>query len=304
MRVGVVDLGTNSTRLLVADVVEEEVAEVERRLTITRLGEGVDGDRRLSPAAVERVRRVVFGYRRSLDAHGVGRAVAVATSAVRDSVNGREFLAGLEQDFGLETRLLEGEAEALLTFRGVSAGRRLESPALVVDVGGGSTELVFGDSARAAFHASLDLGCVRETERFLPSDPPTEAELEACTEHARRTLASALPLALRPPSAIAVAGTATTLATLHLGLAEEEPDLVHRHVLETGWIAETVAQLARLTVAELRGRHGIERGRAPVIVAGGIVLSTLPGHFGLARVEVSERDILHGAALAIAAGWL
>src|SRR6187200_3430449 len=142
MRVGVVDLGTNSTRLLVADVAGGQLGEVDRRITITRLGEGVDGDRRLAAASVERVRTVVAGYRGSLEAHGVERAVAVATSAVRDAVNGREFLAGLEEDFGLEARLLDGDAEALLTFRGVSAGRRLDAPVLVVDVGGGSTELV------------------------------------------------------------------------------------------------------------------------------------------------------------------
>jgi exopolyphosphatase/guanosine-5'-triphosphate,3'-diphosphate pyrophosphatase len=304
MRVGVVDLGTNSTRLLVADVADEEVAEVERRLTITRLGEGVDGDRRLSPAAVERVRTVVDDYRRSLDAHGAARAVAFATSAVRDSANGRDFLAGLEQDFRLETRLLEGNAEALLTFRGVSAGRRIGSAALVVDVGGGSTELVVGDAAGVSFHTSLDLGCVREAERFLPSDPPTDAELAACTEHIRATLASAVPRALRPPSALAVAGTATTLATLHLGLTEEDPRLVHGHVLETSWIAETVTELARFTLAELRARRGIEPERAPVIVAGGVVLATVLRHFGLPRVEISEHDILYGAALAVAAGSL
>jgi exopolyphosphatase/guanosine-5'-triphosphate,3'-diphosphate pyrophosphatase len=300
MRVGVVDLGTNSTRLLVADVAGGQLAEVDRRITITRLGEGVDGDRRLAAASVERVRSVVAGYRSSLEAHGVERAVAVATSAVRDAVNGRKFLAGLEEDFGLETRLLDGDAEALLTFRGVSAGRRLDAPVLVVDVGGGSTELVVGDANGVSFHASLDLGCVRETERFLASDPPREVELEACRVHVRETLAAALPPALRPPAALAVAGTATTLATLDLGLAREEPDLVHGHVLETAWIAATVAEAARLAVEELRARRGIKPERAPVLVAGGVVLLTVLRHFELPRVEVSERDILHGAALALA----
>jgi exopolyphosphatase / guanosine-5'-triphosphate,3'-diphosphate pyrophosphatase len=302
MRVGVVDLGTNSTRLLVADVAGGEVAEVDRRLTITRLGEGVDGDRRLAPASVERVRRVVAGYRSSLEAHGVERAVAVATSAVRDAVNGRQFLADLEEDFGLEARLLDGNAEALLTFRGVSAGRRLETPVLVVDVGGGSTELVVGDANGVSFHASLDLGCVRETERFLTGDPPREVELDACKEHVRETLAAALPPALRPPAVLAVAGTATTLATLHLGLAKEEPELVHGHVLGTAWIDATVAGVARLRVEELGVRRGIEPERAPVLVAGGVVLLTVLRHFELPRVEVSERDILHGAALAVATG--
>jgi exopolyphosphatase/guanosine-5'-triphosphate,3'-diphosphate pyrophosphatase len=297
MRVGVVDLGTNSTRLLVADVDRGALVEIERRLAITRLGAGVDEERRLEAEAVERVRRTLGGYRSVLDGHGVARAVAVATSAVRDSANGPDFLAAIRRDFGLEPRLLTGEEEALLTFRGVASGRRIEEETLVVDVGGGSTELVVGGRGGVSFHASLDLGCVRETERFLGGDPPSAAELGACGDHVRATLASKIPADVRPPRAIGVAGTVTTLATLDLGLDAEDPELVHGHVLETGWVAAQLDSLGAATIAELRARRGIHHDRAPVIVAGAVVLLETLRSFGIGELEVSERDVMHGAAL-------
>jgi exopolyphosphatase/guanosine-5'-triphosphate,3'-diphosphate pyrophosphatase len=295
-RVGVLDLGTNSTRLLVADVGDGELHEVDRLLEITRLGEGVDAARRLAPAAVERVRATVARYARRMDVLAVERRVAVATSAVRDAANGSELLATLAADFGLEARLLSGDDEALLTFRGVSAGRSVAPGTLVIDVGGGSTELVLGGPGGVEAHMSLDLGCVRETERFLRSNPPAAEELAACAAHVRESL----PAGLEPSTAIGVAGTVTTLATLHLGLAEERPELVHGHVLATPWIEAETAALAGRTVAELRRRPGIEHGRAPVLVAGCVVLLETLRAYGLEGLEVSERDILHGAALTLA----
>jgi exopolyphosphatase/guanosine-5'-triphosphate,3'-diphosphate pyrophosphatase len=291
VRVGVVDLGTNSTRLLVADVEDGAVREVERRLTITRLGEGVDERRLLLPTAIARVRNAPSAHRRALDELGAERALAVATSAVRDAENGEAFLGEIEWSYGFATRLLSGDEEAQLTVRGVAAGRELAPGTMVVDVGGGSTELVLAD-----WHVSLDLGCVRLTERFLRSDPPTPGELEACREHVRATL----PLEPEPAHAIGVAGTVTTLATIALGLAEEEPELVHGHRLETDWVTEEVERLAALRVDELRELRGMHPDRAPVIVAGGIVLVEALRRYGLAELEVSEHDILHGAALAAA----
>ena len=290
-RVGVVDLGSNSTRLLVADVGEGTVHEVERRLTITRLGEGVDERRLLLPTALARVRNALSGYRRILEELGVERTLAVATSAARDAENGEAFLGEIEWSYGFATRLLSGDEEARLTFRGVAAGRDLPAGTMVVDVGGGSTELVLAD-----WHRSLDLGCVRLTERFLRSDPPAAHELEACREHVR----AGLPGEPRPAHAIGVAGTVTTLATLALGLAEEEPELVHGHRLETGWIAEEVERLAALPVDALRELRGMHPDRAPVIVAGGLVLVETLRRYRLAELEVSEHDLLHGAALAAA----
>jgi exopolyphosphatase/guanosine-5'-triphosphate,3'-diphosphate pyrophosphatase len=290
-RVGVVDLGTNSTRLLVAEVEDGTVRELERRLTITRLGEGVDERHLLLPTALARVRNTLADYRRVLEASGVERTLAVATSAVRDAENGEAFLGEVEWSYGFDTRLLTGDEEARLTYAGVAAGRALAPRMLVVDVGGGSTELVLGE-----WHRSLDLGCVRLTERFLRSDPPTPAELTACREHIR----AVLPEEPRPTDALGVAGTVTTLAVLSLGLDEEDPALVHGHRLAAARIDTEVDRLASLPVSELRQIRGMHPDRAPVIVAGALVVAETLRHFGLAELEVSEQDLLHGAALAAA----
>jgi exopolyphosphatase / guanosine-5'-triphosphate,3'-diphosphate pyrophosphatase len=291
-RVGVVDLGTNSTRLLVADVEDGAVRERERRLTITRLGEGVDERRLLLPTALARVRNVLADYRRALEAAGAERTLAVATSAVRDAENGEAFLGEVEWSYGFETRLLSGDEEARLTFQGVAAGRELPPGTMVVDVGGGSTELVLD-----GWHQSVDLGCVRLTERFLRSDPPTAEELEACRRHIR----SLLPAEPRPVHAVGVAGTVTTLAVLSLGLDHEDPAAVHGHSLGADWVEAKAAQMAALPVATLRTLRGLHPDRAPVIVAGALVLMEALRHFGLDELEVSEQDLLHGAALAAAA---
>jgi exopolyphosphatase/guanosine-5'-triphosphate,3'-diphosphate pyrophosphatase len=299
-RVGVVDLGTNSTRLLVADVDDGAVREVDRRLTITRLGEGVDERRLLLPTALARVRNTLSDYRRALEAKGAERTLAVATSAVRDAENGEAFLGEVEWSYGFDTRLLSGHDEALMTFRGVSAGREVADGTLVVDVGGGSTELVLGGPAGVAWHDSLDLGCVRLTERFLRSDPPEPAELDAARAQVHALLAERVPADTHPTRAIGVAGTVTTLAVLSLGLGEEDPALVDGHELSSTWIAGQVERLAAMPVEEIRGLRGMHPDRAPVILAGAIVLAETLAHFGLEALEVSEQDIMHGAALAAA----
>jgi exopolyphosphatase / guanosine-5'-triphosphate,3'-diphosphate pyrophosphatase len=299
-RVGVVDLGTNSTRLLVADVEDGVVRELDRRLTITRLGEEVDVRRLLLPTAVARVRNVLADYRRALDARGADRTLAVATSAVRDAENGEAFLGEIEWSYGFDTRLLSGDDEALLTYRGVAAGRELPPGTLVVDVGGGSTELVVGGPDGIAWHESLDLGCVRLTERFFRSDPPAAEEIEACRRHVRGLLDERFPTDPRPVHAVGVAGTVTTLAVLSLGLAEEDPALVHLHRLSSSWIDERAEQLAGLPVEEIRALRGMHPDRAPVILAGVIVVAEALRRAGLDELEVSEHDLMHGAALAAA----
>jgi exopolyphosphatase/guanosine-5'-triphosphate,3'-diphosphate pyrophosphatase len=289
-RVGVVDLGTNSTRLLVADVADGAVTELDRRLTITRLGEGVDARRLLLPAAIARVRNVLTDYRRAIEKLGAERTLAFATSAVRDAENGEAFLGEVEWSYGFSTRLLSGGEEALLTFRGVTAGRDLAAHTLIVDVGGGSTELMLGGPAGVEYHDSLDLGCVRLTERF-PSAP------EAAAAHVRATLEERVPHRVRPQQAIGVAGTVTQLATLDLGLDEEEPDIVHGHRMSLPTIEEQAERLAAMPVEQIRRLRGMNPERAPVIVAGAIVVRETLAHFGLSELEVSERDIMHGAAL-------
>ena len=295
MRVAAVDTGTNSTRLLVADVVDGRVEEVARRLTITRLGEGVDENGRLLSSALARVHACLAGYRDEAEVLGAVRTLAIATSAVRDADNGREFLAEIESSYGFTTRLLSGEEEAALTFRGVSSDRSVSDGTLLVDIGGGSTELVLGGPGAVAFSTSLQLGCVRLTERFLASDPPTESELDVCSAYVRAELP---PLA--PAGAIGVAGTVTTIAALDLGLHEYEPERIHRHRIARASVERELARLAVLPVAARRNVPGLEPGRAPVIVAGALILREVLRAYDLDEIEASERDNLHGVALAAA----
>jgi exopolyphosphatase / guanosine-5'-triphosphate,3'-diphosphate pyrophosphatase len=297
MRVAAIDLGTNSTRLLVADVEDGRVDEVVRRLKITGLGEGVDERKRLLPLPITRVRNVLSDYRRELQKLGAERALAFATSAVRDAENGEAFLGEVEWSYGFDTRLLSGHDEALLTFRGASIGRELEGETLVVDIGGGSTELVAGDPDGVDFHDSLDVGSVRLTERFLRSDPPTQDELAACAGAVRSLLEERVPDEVRPASAIGVAGTITSIAALDLGLDEYDPERVHGHKLSRAGVEKQLERLAALPIAERREVPALDPDRAPVIVAGAVILREVLDHFGLAGLEASERDILHGAAL-------
>jgi exopolyphosphatase/guanosine-5'-triphosphate,3'-diphosphate pyrophosphatase len=289
-RVAAIDLGSNSTRLLVADVENGDIREVDRRLEITRLGEGVDTRRQLLPQAMARVRNVLGDYRRVIEDDGVERTLAFATSAVRDAENGEAFLGEIEWSYGFKTRLLNGDEEALLAFRGVSAGRDLQDETLIIDVGGGSTELIVGGEEGVSFHESYDLGCVRLTERF-PGDP------RGAAEQVRTTLAAEVPEQVRPTHAIGVAGTITQLATVDLGLEREEPEVVHGHCLSTETIEELLDRLAAMSVEEIRGVRGMHPDRAPVIVAGTVVVLETLRRFGLEELEVSERDNLHGAAL-------
>jgi exopolyphosphatase / guanosine-5'-triphosphate,3'-diphosphate pyrophosphatase len=298
-RVAAVDLGTNSTRLLVADVRDGRVDEVERRLTITRLGEGVDARRRLLPLPIARVRNCLAEYRRAIESHAAERTLVVATSAVRDADNGEAFLGEIEWSYGFRTRLLSGDQEALLTLRGIAAGRRLAPGTVILDVGGGSTELIAGGPEGVAFHTSLDLGCVRLTERFLRTDPPTPAELADCASAARSLLAERVPDGVRGAvrSGIGVAGTVTTLAALDLGLGEYDPERIHGHVIPADSVELELHRLAALPLAERREVPGLEPARAPVIVAGLVIVDAVLAHFGLAALEASEQDLLHGAAL-------
>jgi len=294
MRVAAIDLGTNSTRLLVADVAEGELHEVVRRLRITGLGGGLAERRRLLPLPIARVRNCLVDYRRELEELGAERVLAIGTSAIRDAENGEAFLGEIEWSYGFATRLLSGEDEARLMLRGVSSGRSLTAGTLLVDVGGGSTEL-----ACDGFRASLDMGCVRLTERFLSSDPPTPAELARCAEAARALLREHVPPGLRPEAraAIGVAGTVTTLAALDLGLERYDHERIHGHRIALGSVQAQLERLASLPLADRCAVPGLEPERAPVIVAGVAIVREVMEHFGLPELEASERDILHGAAL-------
>jgi exopolyphosphatase / guanosine-5'-triphosphate,3'-diphosphate pyrophosphatase len=279
-RVAAIDLGTNSTRLLVADVEGGHVEEVARGLKITRLGEGVDTRDRLLPLPIARVRNCLVEYRRRLEELGAERTLVVATSAVRDAENGEAFLGEIEWSYGFATRLLSGDEEAQLTLRGVTAGREVPAGTMVVDIGGGSTELILTER-----RFSLDLGCVRMTERFGD-------DLDACAASVRSELPE-----LDVVGAIGVAGTVTSLAALELGLVEYDPERIHGHRLSREAVQAQLQRLASLPLEERRRVPGLEPERAPVIVAGAVILREILDRYGLAELEVSEHDLLHGIAL-------
>ena len=286
MRVAVIDIGTNTTRLLVADVTDGKVTEVERRTTITTLGEGLDATGRLADSAMERVTAAVAEYREAIDALGAEWTTAVATSAMRDAENGAAFRELLQERFHIDARTISGEQEAWLTFLGATAGRGDGAQTVVIDIGGGSTEYVVGrPGEEPTFHTSTQMGSVRHTERFLHTDPPASEELEALA----RDVHAIVP-EVSADRAIAVAGTATSLAAID-GATE-----VHGHVLTLGACERVAAMLASKTVEERRAVPGLNPARAPTIVAGATILTESLRALGLNEVEVSDRDILHGAA--------
>jgi exopolyphosphatase / guanosine-5'-triphosphate,3'-diphosphate pyrophosphatase len=300
MRVGVVDIGTNSTRLLVAEVDGGALTELDRRTTVTRLGEGLEASGRLSDAAMARVSEALAGYREAIDELGAGRVVAVATSAMRDAANGPEFRDEIERRFGLDAHTISGDEEARLTFLGATSGRDAGAATLVIDIGGGSTEFVVGHpGGDPEFHVSTRMGSVRHTERHLHSDPPTAAELAALAADARAIVEADVPADVRASvdAGIAVAGTATSLAAIDQRLEPYDPARVHGHLVPLDAVDRMRGELAALTEEQRRSVPGLHPGRAPTIVAGAVLLGEVLRAFGLDATEVSEHDILRGAAL-------
>lgn len=298
-RVAVVDIGTNSTRLLVADVEDGHVEEIDRRTRVTRLGRGVDLSGNLATEAIEGVCEVLAEYLEVYQELGATIVDAIATSAVRDASNGDAFIAELRERFALDARILAGEEEALLTYRGATAEHPPPQPIVVIDIGGGSTELIVGTGAEVAFHTSIQAGVVRHTERHLASDPPAPTELEALANDVLGLLTEALSADpdLDVESGIAVAGTPTSLAAIDLHLDPYDPRRVHGHRMSLDSIQHMLSQLASLPMAERREVVGLDPDRAPTIVAGVVILIEVMRAFGLTEIEASEHDILHGAAI-------
>jgi exopolyphosphatase / guanosine-5'-triphosphate,3'-diphosphate pyrophosphatase len=280
MIVAAVDLGTNTTRLLVGAVEDGRIEELHRETRITRLGEGVDSRRRLLPLPIARVRNTLSDYRRTAESLGAERTLLVATSAVRDAENGEAFLGEIEWSYGFATRLLSGDEEAELTRRGVGD---LRETTLLVDIGGGSTEL-----ALDGFRTSLPMGSGRFTERH-------GEDVEASIRAARALLPE-----LGPDDAVGVAATITSIAALDLGLDEYDRARVHGHVLTRDGARAQVERLAALPLEERRRVPALDPDRAPVIVAGGAILLAILDEYGLGSIRASERDLLDGAALAAA----
>jgi exopolyphosphatase/guanosine-5'-triphosphate,3'-diphosphate pyrophosphatase len=300
-RVAVVDVGTNSTRLLIADVDDGRVTEVERVSRVTRLGDGLEASGRLGDAPMARVLDVVAGYRARMDDCGGQTSLAVLSSAVRDAANGAEFTARVAEHVP-EARTITGEQEAALTFAGATSERTGDEELAVIDIGGGSTELVTGHGDRVDFHVSMQAGVVRLGERHLHADPPEPGEVASLVEDFRAILADALPeeVATGVQAAVAVAGTPTSAAAIELGLEPYDPTRTHGHVLELATLEEQLAFLAAMPLAERRALPGLHPDRAPTIVAGVAMLMECLRALHLERVEVSEHDLLRGAALAIA----
>jgi exopolyphosphatase / guanosine-5'-triphosphate,3'-diphosphate pyrophosphatase len=318
VRIAIVDIGTNSTRLLVGRVEGDLVVEELERLTaVTRLGAGVDATGRLGSEAMQRVYEALEGYRGRIDAHRPVEAHAVLTSAVRDASNGEEFAHQVADRYQLNTHVLDGEREALLTYRGAISGRVDYAPRgpvgdaslgrlLVIDIGGGSTELVLGSRRAIAFHVSTNAGVVRQSERHIKRDPPSEAELQAVADDVRGILEVAVPPARRAgvALAIAVAGTPTSLAAIAQRLEPYDPQRTHGYRLTAAERDSILRSLAAMTLQQRQSVPGLQPARAGVIVPGIVILREVMGLFSLDSVEVSEHDILHGAMLAVAGGEL
>jgi exopolyphosphatase/guanosine-5'-triphosphate,3'-diphosphate pyrophosphatase len=303
VNVAVVDIGSNSTRLLIAERDDGRIRELHRESQVTRLGAGVDADGRLRDDAMQRVYDTLDRYRAEIDARDCGAAVAVLTSAVRDSANGQEFADTIRDRYRLEPRVLTGDEEARLTFLGATSERDPDDrqPTLVLDIGGGSTELVIGAGHTVEFHVSTQAGVVRQTERHIDTDPPTDDELRALGADVRSIIADAVPPDRRRgvQHAIGVAGTATSLAAIAQHLDPYDPERVHGYRLPRDEARRILGELAAIPVAERREVPGLDPDRAPTIVAGVVIFLTVLDLFGLEEIEVSEHDILRGAALGL-----
>jgi len=300
--VAAIDCGTNSTRLLIVD---GDGRPIERLMRITRLGHGVDADRRLRPEAVARVVAVLAEYREMLDRHGVERVRAVATSAARDATNAEELFDAAEAAVGVRPELLDGIEEARLSFRGAT-GDLPEggAPLLVADIGGGSTELVVGVAGHEPTGAiSLDLGCVRLTERWIEHDPARPDELANALGEVRDLLEDAdrqVPTLADAEALVGLAGTVSTVAALDLGLGTYDRDKVNHHRLERDAVEDWFRTMAMGDRHDRLGNPGLEEGRADVIVGGLCVLVGLLRHRGWDSCLVSESDILDGLCLSLA----
>lgn len=301
-RVAVIDIGTNSTRLLVADVANGFVTEVERRHRVTRLGRGVDYSQQLSAEAMEETCETVGEYVEVLKAFGAETESVIATSAVRDAENGSAFVAELRERFALNAQVIDGDEEARLTYLGCVSERSGNESLLVIDIGGGSTEMVIGRGTEPSFHTSLQAGVVRHTERLLTSDPPGPAELEELSGDIHKLLAESLEGEdLKIDAAVGVAGTPSSLAAIDLELDPYDPKAVEGHILPLKTIQWWLSRLSSIPLSDRKLIVGLHPDRARAIVAGVVILIEIMRAFNLEEIECSEHDILYGGAIKAAA---
>ncbi|MDY7087236.1 MAG: Ppx/GppA phosphatase family protein [Actinomycetota bacterium] len=301
MRVAGIDCGTNSIRLLIADVGDGGLTDVARRMEIVRLGEGVDRTGRLSEGAMSRTRKALLGYAAEIAELGVNRVRMCATSASRDAGNAQEFRDMVRGVLGVDPEVITGDEEARLSFTGAVAGLSAERPCLVVDIGGGSTEFVTGSDG--VDHAiSMDIGCVRMTERHIHSDPPSTAEIH----NAVRDITAAVDIALtavpgrEAKTLVGLAGTVTTVTALAQNLPAYDPFRIHHAEVSLADVSRVTAELLATPVAERLALPVMHPGRADVIGAGALILRTIMERSGHESVIASEHDILDGICFSLA----
>jgi exopolyphosphatase/guanosine-5'-triphosphate,3'-diphosphate pyrophosphatase len=303
-RVAGIDCGTNSIRLLIADASPTGLIDVHREMRVVRLGEGVDQTGRLAPQAIERTRLALVDYAALISSLGATSVRMVATSASRDASNADDFRTMVRAVLGVDPEVISGTEEAALSFTGAVTGLPgVADPLLVADIGGGSTELVLGSpAARRVFASySMDVGCVRMTERHLRSDPPTEAQIAATVLDLRAALRqAAVEVAVREAAAfVGVAGTVTTIAAIALGLGGYDPDAIHGSVISFDQVADVTTRLLAMTHSERAALPVMHPGRVDVIGGGALVLRTVMEFICAAEVIASEHDILDGIALSL-----
>jgi exopolyphosphatase/guanosine-5'-triphosphate,3'-diphosphate pyrophosphatase len=306
VRVAAIDCGTNSIRLLISAADTGPPVDVVREMRIVRLGQGVDRTGLLVPDAIERTRVALVDYAAAIEAHGADRVRMVATSATRDAANRADFVAMVHEVLGADPEVISGDEEARLSFTGALAGLPgVTGSVLVADIGGGSTELVLGSShtppgAELRAH-SMNVGCVRMTERHLHDDPPTAAQIDATVADVRAAIAdAAVDVPLRAAETfVGVAGTVTTVAAIALRLDSYQPDAIHGAVLSADQVSEVTAQLLAMTHEQRAALPVMHPGRVDVIGAGALVLRTIMAETGASQVVASEHDILDGIALSL-----
>lgn len=309
MRAAAIDIGTNSARLLVAEIDEPEgeLVTLDRRMTITRLGQGVNESRRLAPEAIERTIAALRAYRAVIDdIGGVTKIRATATSAARDATNRDDFFGPATDALGVTPELLSGSEEARLSFLGATTGLAEVAPGpyLVVDIGGGSTEFVVGTTEPEGL-LSVDIGCVRLTEAWLHSDPPTAEELSQAVHVVREHLADVareVPGVRTACTLVGLAGTVSSMAMIEQGLVEYDRDRVHHFRLTRDAAEDVFRTLATEAIEDRRHNPGLEPGRVDVIVGGAVILVSILRTFGFKEVLTSEADILDGLVRALAGG--
>ncbi|MDQ6650643.1 MAG: Ppx/GppA family phosphatase [Actinomycetota bacterium] len=306
-RVAAIDCGTNSLRLLVADAdaAAGTLSDVVRRMEVVRLGSGVDRTGRLDPVALDRTLRMLADYARQIDGLGVDRVRMCATSATRDAANRDEFVTGVHSVLGVEPEVVSGDDEAALSFTGatreLTTDSGLDPPYLVVDIGGGSTEFVLGSTSMQAAR-SIDVGCVRLTERHLDDDPPTAGQVAAAVadiESGLDAVRASVPVE-EAVTLVGLAGSVTTVAALALDLPAYDPDRIHHARVSAADVHAVTGRLFAMPRSERAGLAVMHAGRVDVIAAGALVLDTVMSRLGWASVVASEHDILDGIAWSLA----